>query len=243
MNTQGYRGRDPRPSSFVPHMRDNGRRAALLALEAEAAAPVAAIDQLRHPGDQATAAAGVGVPGRFALGGEAGDDERLGAAELADPLGAVAVADPRLLPAAHRHVGGEVVDQYVVDVDGAALDPAGDPFGVAALAEDRAGEAVAGVVGEAQRLLGVAHLHHADDRAEGLVAHHLHRVVDVDQDGRFEVVAGALTPLAPGQRSGAVGERVVDLVLDDRRLVGRGHRPHVLRVAGVVGALADAGDL
>src|ERR1700761_3973682 len=141
MNPQGYREREA-PLG--------------LTLETQASLPVARVDQLRHPRDQATAAAGVGVPGRFALAGEAGDDERLGAAELADALGAVAVADPGLLPAAHRHVGGEVVDQHVVDVHRAALDPAGDPFGIAALAEDRAGEAVAGVVGEAPRLLGVA---------------------------------------------------------------------------------------
>src|SRR6185437_3692583 len=125
----------------------------------------------------------------------------------------------------------------------AALDPAGDRFGPGALAEDRGGEAVAGVVGEPQRLLGVAHLHHADDRAAGLVAHHLHRVVDVDQHGRLVVVAGAGDALAPGQRAGTVGEGIVDLALDDRGLVGGGHRADVLRVARVVGALADATDL
>ncbi len=109
-----------------------------------------------------------------------------------------------------------------------ALDPAGDPLGPLLLAEDRAGEPVAGVVGESQRLLGVAHLHHADDGAEGLVAHHLHRVVDVDQHRRFEVVAWSLDPLAAGQRLGAGGERVIDVVVDDRALVGRGHRADVL---------------
>src|SRR4051794_27813 len=168
MNLQGYRPRPAVPFGPVASKRNSWRRAvAALALEAEAALQVAAVDQLRHPGDQAAAAAGVGVPGRFALAAEAGDHERLGAAELADALGAVAIADPRLLPAAHRHVGGEVVDQHVVDVDGPALDPAGDPFGVGALAEDRARQSVAGVVGEPQRLLGIAHLHHPDHRAEG----------------------------------------------------------------------------
>src|ERR1700761_5917469 len=147
MNLKGYWEREVSPGRSgggggPAHVRPG------LALQAEAAAPVAAVDQGDETGDQAAAAAGVGVPGRFALAGEAGDHQRLGAAELADPLGAVAVADPRLLPAAHRHVGGEVVDQHVVDVDGAALDPAGDRFGVRAPAEDRAGEPVAGVVGE-----------------------------------------------------------------------------------------------
>ena len=113
-------------------------------------------------------------------------------------------------------------------------------LGPVLLAEDRGGEPVAGVVGEAHRLLGVAHLHHPDDGAEGLVAHHLHRVVDVDQHGRLEVVAGAVDLLAAGQRPGAVGEGVVDLVLDDRGLVRRGHRADVLFRLAAVGALAQA---
>src|SRR5207342_303998 len=141
---------------------------------------VARVEGLRDAGDHPPAGLRVWEPGRLALAAEASYHDRLGAAVLLDPGLAVAVADARLLPAAHRHVGGGVVDQHVVDVDRAALDPAGDPLGPLALAEDRAGEAVASVVGEPQRLLGVAHPHHPDHGAEDLVAHHLHRVVDVD---------------------------------------------------------------
>ena len=111
------------------------------------------------------------------------------------------------------------------------------------LAEDGTGEAVAAVVRQRHRLLRVAHLHHPYHGTEGLVAHHLHRVVDVDQNRRLEEVAGPVDPLATGQGSGAGGERVVDVVLDDLGLPRRGHRPDVLRVAGVVSALAQAPDL
>ena len=68
-------------------------------------------------------------------------------------------------------------------------------------------------------------------------------MVDVDQHGRLVVVAGAGGPFAAGQRARAVGEGIVYLALDDRGLVGRGHRADVLRFARVVGALADAADL
>src|SRR4029077_10818963 len=103
-------------------------------------------------GQEATARLAVGVPGRLALAAEAGDHQGLAAAELLDSRFAMAIADARLLPAAHRHVGGEVVDEHVVDVDRAALDPAGDLLGMVALAEDAAREPVTAVVGELDRL-------------------------------------------------------------------------------------------
>src|SRR5215213_11970680 len=96
------------------------------AVQAQFAAPVAGAEEAGDGGEEAAAGLAVGVPGGLALAAHAGDHDRLTAAELLDPRLAVAVADARLLPAAHRHVSGKVVDENVVDVDRAALDPAGD---------------------------------------------------------------------------------------------------------------------
>src|SRR3954468_14453669 len=78
--------------------------------EPEPAPPVASVEEADQGGDQAAAGLGVGVPGRLTLAAEAGDHEGLAAAVLLDPGFAVAGADARLLPAAHRHLGGEIVD-------------------------------------------------------------------------------------------------------------------------------------
>src|SRR6478752_7113071 len=110
--------------------------------------PVAGAEEAGDDGEEAAAGLAVGIPSRFALAREAGDHQGLRAAVLLNARLTVPEADPRLLPATHRHVGSEVVDQHVVDVDGAALDPAGDLLGPHLLSEDRAGEPVAGVVGE-----------------------------------------------------------------------------------------------
>src|SRR4051812_26462109 len=90
----------------------------LLAAFSEPAFPVAGVDRLRELGDEAAAGLRVRVPGGFALAAKAADDDRLRPAVLLDPVLAVAEADPRLLPTAHRHIGGEVVRDHVVDVDG-----------------------------------------------------------------------------------------------------------------------------
>src|SRR5881394_118420 len=150
-----------------------GRRASARA-EPETAAPVARAERPGGAADEAATRLGVREPVRFALAAEAADDDRLGAAVLLDPVLAVAVADPGLLPAAHWNAHRRHVDNYVVDVHGTCLDPPSDLLSTTLLAEDRSGEPVARVVSELERLLGVAHLHHPDNRAEGLIAHHLH---------------------------------------------------------------------
>src|SRR6187431_3497960 len=119
------------------------RRLADLATQAQAPANAPSIEGLGHQPDQRAPGLRVGVPSRFALAGEAGDHHRLRAAVLLDAGLAVAIADARLLPAAHRYVHCQVVDQDVIDVDRPALDAAGDPLRPVPLAEDRAGEPVA----------------------------------------------------------------------------------------------------
>jgi hypothetical protein len=46
-------------------------------------------------------------------------------------------------------------------------------------------------------------LHDRDDRAEGLLAHDGHGVVDVDEDGRLEEVAAGAAALAADDGAGA----------------------------------------
>src|SRR6202008_2061336 len=70
---------------FALLRRGESEGARLAPLEPEATAPVAGVEGPGEAADEAPAAARVGVPGRFALAGEAGDHQRLGAAELLDP--------------------------------------------------------------------------------------------------------------------------------------------------------------
>src|SRR3954447_1151533 len=94
----------------------------VLAAHPQPALQVTGVERLGDPVDQAAAGLGVGVPGRLSLAADAGDEDRLRPAVLLDAVLAVAESDPRLLPAAHRHVHRDVVDDDVVDVDGAGLD-------------------------------------------------------------------------------------------------------------------------
>ena len=80
-----------------------------------------------------------------------------------------------------------------VPVDAAGVDARQDGFARARSSRrvDAGGEAVAGVVHERQRLVVAGDLLDADDRAEALLAHQLHAVVDVGEHGRREPVARA----------------------------------------------------
>ena len=84
----------------------------------------AARDQLRHP---SVVREVMDLP----LGREARDHQRLLAGVLAQAGRAVAYAQARLLPAAHRQFQRQVVQRRVVDADGAGVDPARDPFALA----------------------------------------------------------------------------------------------------------------
>ena len=84
---------------------------------------------------------------------------------------------------------------------------------------------VAAVVGESQRLVGVAHGHDRDDRAERLLAHDEHRVVDAGEHRRLvEASRAVAAPPAAGQHARALRARVVDVALDDLDLPRTGER-------------------
>ena len=146
-----------------------------------------------------------------------GDEDRLPARVLADPVGAVPGAEAGLLPAAHRQLQRRVVELRVVDAGDACLDPARELLAALGVAgPDRCLQPVAAVVGERDRLLGVSDPHHRQGRAEGLVGHAAHRVIDAGDDRRLEEEAGAgvCGPLAAGDDRRAVLDRVLDVGLD-----------------------------
>src|SRR3954451_18675116 len=123
---------------------------------------------------------------------EPGDQNGLPRAVLPDALAPVARPEPRLARAAERRLLSQVVHQCVVHTCAAGRQPPRDPLALGGVAGEHARvEPVAGVVGEPDRLLRVAHLHHRQDRAEGLVGHHLHRVVDARHHRRLEELPGA----------------------------------------------------
>src|SRR6266849_5406719 len=179
-------------------------------------------------------------PVDLGLHAEAVDDHALLRAELADAALAVAGADAALLPAAHRHLGDRVVDHHVVHAHRARLYAAGDARAARQVPGPHAGvEAVARVVGQADRLLLVADAHDRDHRPEGLVAHDVHLVVDVDQHGRLEEEAGQVgAPLAARQHLGAARDRVLHVALDLVDLGREGHGAD-LDHASLGRALAD----
>ncbi len=108
---------------------------------------------------------------------------------------------PGLLDPGPGEGGVQVV--RAVREDGAGFDPPPDAFGAVQVpGPDRGGEAVVGVVHEADRLFVVLDLHHPDDRAEALLPHHAHRVVHVDEDLGGEVGG----PLPGGGKTRLVDE-------------------------------------
>src|SRR5206468_4717233 len=144
-------------------------------------------------------------PVDLAVHPEAVDHDGLLDAVLADAVGAVAVADAALLDAAHGDLGDGEVHHDVVHTDGARLDATGDAGAARRVPGPDAGiEAVARVVGEADRLLLVPHAHDRDHGPEGLLAHDLHVVRHVDQHGRLEEETRQVAaPLAAGEHAGA----------------------------------------
>ena len=161
--------------------------------------PLAVVEQLagREQGegvaDRLAGLGGVGEVMRVARGGVTGHDhQRLALRVLADPFGAVARAEPRRLPAAHRQLERGVIRLRVVDDRRPRLDHARDPLAAFVVAgPDRGLEAVGPVVGELDRLLGVTHPHHRQGRPERLLGHAAHRVVDIREHGRLVEAARA----------------------------------------------------
>ena len=82
---------------------------------------------------------------------------------------------------------------------------------VGVLGPDRGGETEGTVVHELDRLLVRLHLHEAGDRAEDLLAHDRHRVIDVEQHLRREVRrAGAARRKLRLRRSPACAPAAID---------------------------------
>src|SRR5208282_1480023 len=123
---------------------------------------------------------------------------------LIEGMGPEFAAQPALLVAAER-VGG--VDHVpVVDPDRAGLELPGYVEGPLVVgAPDPGGQAVFGVVGDLDRLVGALAADHGEDRAEDLLAGDRHVVADVGEDRRLDPEA-ALEPRA-GWLAPAVGQR------------------------------------
>src|SRR6266496_5392237 len=85
-------------------------------LEPEAPAPAARVEEAREAVEDRSLARRVREPQRIRGGlPEAWRDNRLGSGELADAVGAVAIADPGGLPSSHRHLERQIVGEDVID--------------------------------------------------------------------------------------------------------------------------------
>ena len=163
------------------------------------------------------------------------DHQRLALRVLADPVRAVARAQPGGLPAAHRQLERRVVQLRVVDDRRPGLDPARDPLAALVVAGPHGGlEAVRPLVGERDRLLGVADAHHRQRRAKRLLDHAAHRVVHAVEHRRPVEAPRAGCALAAGDHAGALLDRVAHVRLDQLDLRREDDRPDVDR-AGLAG--------
>ena len=127
----------------------------------------------------------------------------------------MAGAEAGLLPAAHRQLHRRVVELRVVDAGDPRLDPAGERLAALDVTgPDRGLQPVAAVVGERDGLIGVGDPHDRQRRAEGLLGHAEHRVVDAGQDRRLVEAsrAGAGLPAGPHLRPAL--DRVADVGVD-----------------------------
>src|SRR4029077_2443898 len=110
-------------------------------------------------------------------------------------------ADARLLVAAERQLGITVHER--VHPDRAGANSARDGHaGVDVAAPDPGGQAIGRVVGDAQRILESAEGKRGENRSEDLLAGDGHVFPDAADDGRLEIVAGAL-----GQRLAPTAKR------------------------------------
>ena len=105
-----------------------------------------------------------------------------------EALGPELAADARLLEPAER---AAELEHEAVDGVGAGAHRVGRPRGAACGVggPHRAGQAVVGVVGDADRVVDVVVGDHRQHRAEDLLLGDRHLVVDVDEDGRLDVPA------------------------------------------------------
>ena len=149
-------------------------------------------------------------------------------------------ADTRLLDATEGQPRDRVGDDAVVDAHVACLEPVGDRCAERVVGGPyRAVQAELRVVRQAQCLVGAGDTHDRQDRAERLVGHQGHGVVDVDQYRRFEPQPGSIDAGSAGEHGGALLHGVGDVPLHQFELRSEGHRPDVTTVR----VLADAGGL
>ena len=133
-----------------------------------------------------------------------------------------AVARPAEAVRAERADLGEGQER-VLQEDPAGVDPPADRLGLLGVAGDHAGgEPERGVVGEADRFLGVGIGHHRDARAERLVLHDQHVVGDAGQHRRAHVEPAAdILDLAAGEDRRALGHGIVEVPLRRSPPAGR----------------------
>ena len=100
---------------------------------------------------------------------------------------------------------------------------------LAARRVDSGGQPVLGIVHQRHRFGVAAHALDADDRAEGLLPHDLHRVVDLGQHARLEEIAAVRQALSSAEAGGPLCLRVQHLPPENLQLARTGHRAQVGR--------------
>src|SRR6185436_10635101 len=150
----------------------------------------------------------------------------LGLQEGADPVGRQGRPDARVLAPRPGEARADPI--AAVPVDAAGVDAPEDPLGPGPVGRVHPrGEPVLGVVHQAHRLIVVGDHLQADDRAEALVAHHLHLMVHVGEHGGLEVPALALEAPSARQQAGAALADVGHLGVQHRQLLLAGERADV----------------
>ena len=142
-----------------------------------------------------------------------------------------------LLHPAKGNVQCQIVGQTVIDADAARFHLSRQLPAQSFVARPDAGvQPIGGVVGQAQRLLGIWHAHDRQDRTEGLFAHDPHRVVHIDQDSwLIEEPRQRLVAPSTGERLSSLSQRLLHLRFDDLQLLRPDHCPYVyLTVFGLV---------
>ena len=128
---------------------------------------------------------------------EARDHHGLLLRVLADAVRAVTGAQTRVLPAAHRHLERDIVHlgSFTLTAPDSMRRATARPWRCPRSRSTPGGRTR--VVREPDRLLGILDLHDRERRPEGLLAHALHRVVDVDQHRGLEEMAVASRRMPP----------------------------------------------
>src|SRR5262249_51266609 len=163
------------------------------------------------------------------LRAEAIDHDRLYLAIALQAELSVHAPEAALLGAAEGRFGNPIGDHAVVDHRAARRHRPGQLDAAPLVARpDARVQSVARVVGEPQPLLLVAYPHHGHQRAEALLAHHQHLVVDVGEHGGLVEESG-IRRIASASRedAGAATPRVLHVLLDDLELARPAERADV----------------